>query len=1014
MNIRLTINGINRELAVEPDETLLSVLRREGYYSVKHGCETGECGACSVLYRPENTGDTPVAPRMVNSCILLAAQADGAQVITGESLGSRAQLSVLQLSFIENGAIQCGYCTPSQILAAKALLDKNLKPTEDEVRDALSGVLCRCTGYVKPVQAVLNAAAALRGDSPGQKPALFTRVMAPGGSMVPPTAGDIPWGSKPSVEAESQQKTQTQTDTLTTALPPFFVAPEPQTSVVGKAEKKVDAAKLAQGKQAFVDDYPMPGMLYAAMLTSPHAHARIKDIRTDKAKALPGVHAVLTYKDVKRVLYASGGQSYPNPPPYDQVSLDNKVRHVGDRVAVVAAESQDIANRALELIEVDYEVLPAVFDPDEAFQVGAPVIHDEPDAIAIKDAKRNLVAEVHANVGDITLGLAESDVVIEREYRVPQAQQASIEPHICMTWFDEDDRLVVRTSTQVPFHVRRMLAPLIGLPVKRIRVIKPRIGGGFGGKQEMLIEDLCAHLTLATGRPVRFEYTREQEFISARSRHPQRIVYTAGFTGEGVLHALRLYVLGNTGAYGTHGITVQTVSGLRGLSTYRCPHMEFDCDIVYTNIPTPGAFRGYGAPQAEFGLECLMDEAAAHFKVDPIEFRRRNWVRVGDSLPLAKALGEAKEGFDQIIKTCALEECHQQGMAAIGWHERDRWRLHPSRPTRRRGIGVATCMHGTAIAGLDMGAASIKMNDDGSFNVLVGGTDIGTGSDTIIGQIAAETLGVPLEDIIVYSSDTDFTPFDVGAYASSTTFITGGATKKTAEQVRSQIQEVAARMFNKGYGQALGGAAVQSQRPVGVAPQDIVLRDRHAIASNGHRISLQQIALFATHQEDQHQIMATASHMSYDSPPPFGAQFADVEVDIETGEVTVNRLVMAVDCGVAINPATASGQIEGGNLQACGYGICEEMICDSQGSLVNRRFGPYRIYSADEAPELQAILVQTYEPSGPYGAKAVAEIPMDGVAPAIINAVYHATGQRFYQIPLTPERVWSKLHTANH
>ena len=475
------------------------------------------------------------------------------------------------------------------------------------------------------------------------------------------------------------------------------------------------------------------------------------------------------------------------------------------------------------------------------------------------------------------------------------------------------------------------------------------------------------------------------------------------------MHALRQYVLGNTGAYGTHGITVQTVSGLRGLSTYSCPHREFDCDIVYTNIPTPGAFRGYGAPQAEFGLECLMDEAALLFNMDPIEFRRPNWVKVGDPLPLAKALGEAKEGFDQVIKTCALEECHQQGMAAVDWDNRDAKRIDPSRPNIRRGIGVATCMHGTAIAGLDMGAASIKMNDDGSFNVLVGGTDIGTGSDTVIGQIAAETLGVPLEDMIVYSSDTDFTPFDVGAYASSTTFITGGAAKKTAEQVAQQIKDVAAHMFGKGYGQAVGGAAVSSAQIAPVEPANITLHDRKAWAPDGRTITMQQIALFATHQENQHQIMATASHMSYESPPPFGAQFAEVEVDIETGEVTVKRLVMAVDCGVAINPATASGQIEGGNLQAAGYGICEEMVYDSKGALLTRRFGPYRIYSADEAPQLEAILVQTYEPSGPFGAKAVAEIPMDGVAPAIANAVFHATGKRFYQIPLTPERVWQGL-----
>jgi len=1063
MNVQIKINGVNKTMSVEPSETLMGALRRTGYYSVKHGCETGECGACGVLMKIAARNATPApattssatasstvtAPLltettaiMTNTCVMLAAQADGSEITTVESLGNRNQMSVLQQCFMENGAIQCGYCTPAQMLAAKALLDKNANPSEQQVREAIDGVLCRCTGYVKPVQAVLNAAAKMRGDTTEMHP-FFRRVIAPDGGT--PSAGqfrqdigDVNWDGesgkgKGANEDGRQTQGQTQTQTMTKTLPEFVLAPETQTTVVGKAEIKVDAAKLAQGKPAFVDDAPQPGMLYAAMLTSPHAHARITDIKTDKAEALPGVHAVLTYKNVKRVIYASGGQSYPNPPPYDQVSLDSKVRHVGDRVAVVAAETFEIAQEACELIEVAYEVLPAVFDPDEAMQAGAPIIHDEPDAIAIKDPSRNIVAKPYALVGDIIKGFAESEVIVEREFRVSQQQQASIEPHVCMTWFDEDDRLIVRTSTQVPYHVRRMLSPLIGLPVKKIRVIKPRVGGGFGGKQEMLIEDLCAHLTLATGRPVRFEYTRAQEFTSARSRHPQRVVMKAGFKKDGTLHALRHYVLGNTGAYGTHGLTVQTVSGLRGLSTYNCPHREFVCDVVYTNLPTPGAFRGYGAPQAEFALECLMDEAADVLGIDTIELRRKNWVRVGDPLPLAKALGEAREGFDQIVKSNALEECFQQGMAATNWESRDEFGgrdliVDPKRPSIRRGLGVAACMHGTAIAGLDMGAASVKMNDDGSFNVLVGGTDIGTGSDTVVGQIVAETLGIPLDDIIMYSSDTDMTPFDTGAYASSTTFITGGAAKKAAEQVREMIREVAAYMFDHGYGDVHAGVAVAVRGEVDQVDQVpnvdnvkhltnfqnlthlLQLRDRKITAPDGRFVTMEQVALYATHQDNQHQIMATASHMSYDSPPPFGAQFADVEVDIETGQVTVKRLVMAVDCGVAINPATASGQIEGGNLQACGYGHCEEMRYDENGSVLTTRLGQYRIYSAEESPQLESILVQTYEPSGPYGAKAVAEIPMDGVAPAIANAVYHATGKRFHQIPLTPERVWRKLN----
>ncbi len=1027
MVIHINVNGQDKSITVAPNETLLQALRREGYYSVKHGCETGECGACGVIMKLRH-GDASAgeAPLMTNTCVMLAAQADGAQIVTVESLGDRTRLSTLQQCFIDNGSIQCGYCTPAQLLAAKTLLDKNPSPGEAEVREAISGVLCRCTGYLKPVQAVLTAAAKLRGENP-EPPPMFKLVHAGGGSsqdspdgeagsgMFRQDIGDVRWGGRGGPQANpSSEAARQAVDIATKPLPDFVVAPTPEMQVVGKAEKKVDAAKLAQGKPAFVDDAPLPGMLYAAMLTSPHAHARIKHIDTTKAKALPGVHAVLTHKDVKRVIYASGGQSYPNPPPYDQVCLDNKVRHVGDRVAVVAAETFEIAERACQLIEVEYEVLPAVFDPDEAMQPGAPVIHDEPDALMILDASRNLVNRVHAVVGDPARAFGECDWTIEREYRVPQQQQASIEPHVCMTWWDEDDRLVIRTSTQVPFHVRRMIAPLIGLPVKKIRVVKPRVGGGFGGKQEMLIEDLCAHLTLATGRPVRFEYTRAQEFTSARSRHPQRMVYKLGFKknpdgGAPVLHALTQYVLGNTGAYGTHGLTVQTVSGLRGTAQYRCPNMAFDCDIVYTNLPTPGAFRGYGAPQAEYGLECVMDEAAQMMNVDPIALRRQNWIRSGDPLLMAKQLGEGREGFEQVIESCGLAECFDEAMRAIDWDGRDARRLDPARPNIRRGTGTAMCMHASAIAGLDMGAASLKMNDDASFNCLVGGTDIGTGSDTVIGQIVAETLGVPLEDVIMYSSDTDFTPFDTGAYASSTTYITGGAAKKAAEQVREQIREVAVKMFE--HGKSVQQAAPDSPG-VRLAREQgaLALHDRKVFSADGRCIELEKLALFATHQENQRQIMATASHMSYDSPPPFGCQMADVEVDIETGEVKVLRLIMAVDCGVPINPATSAGQIEGGNVQALGYAHCEEMRYDAAGRVLNARLGPYRIYASNEVPELQAILVQTYEPTGPYGAKAVAEIPMDGVAPAIANAIYHATGVRLHKIPVTPERVWRALN----
>jgi len=971
MKIQFTLNGQKVEAEIAPDEKLMDALRRMQLWSVKHGCETGDCGACSVL----------IDGRLTPTCVMYAAQADGRELETVEGMSARNELHPIQQAFVDSGAIQCGYCTPAMVLATHDLLRRVPDPTEDECREALSGVLCRCTGYVKPVQAMLRAAAMLRGDP------------------VPPIESEgIPvsleqFGNPGQDDDEAQVGGA---GAVVTTKPQVDVrAPATQqvvTQVVAHPEPKVDAIKLVKGRPVFTDDIDLPGMLHAAMLTSPHAHARIASIDTSRAKALPGVEAVLCYKDVPRVPYASGGQSYPNPYPWDQVSLDSKVRYVGDRVAVVAAETPELARQALELIDVEYAVLPATFDAVQAMKGSSPIIHDETDAVGIEDAGHNIAVKLRTEVGDVEKALADADHVFERTYRVHQVQQASIEPHVVVTYWDDDDRLVIRTSTQVPFHVRRMVAPLLGLSVKQIRVIKPRIGGGFGGKQEMLIEDLCGHLTLATGRPVRFEYTRELEFSSARSRHAQVLTYRAGVNDDGTLKGLDLYVVEDTGAYGTHGMTVCGVTGQRGLATYRCDDLRFVGDIVYTNKPVAGAFRGYGAPQAEFALECLMEEIAAELNLDPVEFRMKNSLRVGDPIPITAELGEAGRVTAQRVTSSTLPECVAQGSAAIYWNRRGdpAWHADPSRPQVRRGLGFAMVMHGTAIAGLDMGAASLKMNDDGSFNLLVGATDLGTGSDTVLAQIAAETLGVPLEDVLIYSSDTDFTPFDVGAYASSTTYISGGAVQKAAAEVRKQIFDRASLML-------------------GVGVEGMSLEHRQVITQGGQSVGLDKIALHSLHTEDQKQIMSTASHMSMVSPPPFGAQFAEVEVDMETGGVTVKRLVMAVDCGTPINPQGATGQIEGGLVQALGYAVSEDMVYDEMGAIQTRRLGDYRIFQADEVPEIQAILVPSYEPNGPFGAKAVAEIPMDGVAPAVANAIRDATGVQIRELPFTPEKVWRAL-----
>ena len=976
--ISLSVNGTPHAVACEAHTTLLTVLRRLGCFSVRFGSATGETGAAAVL----------VDGRLVAADVLLAAQAVGHEITTVEALNvTTGEYHPIQEAFVEAGAMQSGYSAGAMVLATKALLEANPDPTEAEIRDALSGILDRETAYLKVVEAVKRAAAALRGEK--------CRPMDP--VVVDALAGS---GGSPAA-------TVTEADgEVSMAVPRLVVSPDvPQTAVVGKPETKVDALKLVKGNPAFTDDVEPRGMLFAKVLRSPHAHARIVAIDDSAAVALPGVHAVLHCRNTARVKYASGGQSWPNPHPWDQVSFDDKVRHVGDRVAAVAAESAEIAEEACRLIKVTYEELPAVFDEVEAIKPGAPIIHDETDTEGIFDAGRNISHHIEGQtVSDEALeaAFAGAERVFEETFHVQQVQHTPIEPHITIGWLDEDERLVLRTSTQVPFHVRRMVAPLLGLPVKRIRVIKPRLGGGFGAKQEMVIEDIVGHLVLATRRPVRLELTRAEEFISTRVRHAMTVTFRSGVDAEGRLVAQDMSVVSNTGAYGTHGFTVNSVCGQHGLSLYNCPAKRFRCDVAYTNRPVAGAFRGYGAPQAFFALESHMDDIARALGLDPYEIRARNWVRTGDPLDIVLRLGE-RGGVEDIapedipvITSCGLEECALQGRRAIGWERRSdpAWHRPADRPHIRRGMGMALAIQGSGIPLVDMAACSIKINDDGSFNMLVGATDLGTGSDTVLAQIAAEVLGVPVDDVLVYSSDTDFTPFDVGAYASSTTYISGGAAKKAAEAARARIVARAARLLG------VDDAST------------IELHDRRAWALDGRSVSMGDIALNALHTEDQEQIMGTASHVSPESPPPFAAQLAEVEVDLETGQVTVTKLVTAVDCGVPINPITASGQVEGAMLQALGYALCEEVVLDEAGRPLNDRFGPYWIFRADDTPPMEVYLVQTMEPSGPYGAKAVAEIPIDDVAPAVRNAILDATGIAINSIPFTPERVWRALQPA--
>lgn len=768
---------------------------------------------------------------------------------------------------------------------------------------------------------------------------------------------------------------------------------KPKYRSVGHSQRKVDGEALVTGRARYVDDVELRGMLHGKILRSPYAHARIVQIDAQEARSLPGVHAVLTHRDVPRIQYTTAGQGAPEPSPKDTFVLDDKVRYVGDEVAAVAAETPQMAEEALKKIRVKWEILPAVLDMEKAMAPDAPRIHEIPSANGISNPEKNIAAQVEVTDGDPQRGFAEADLVVENRYRVGRVHASHTEPHICIAYLDEGGRLVVRTSTQVPFHVRRIIAPLVGLPIGRIRVIKPRIGGGFGAKQEVLLEPICALLTLKTGRPVRIRLTREEVFVSSRTRHAQILRAKVGVKKDGTITASELEVLADTGAYGSHALTVQCNTGSKSLPLYRTRqyqdgvnNVHFKATAVYTNLPVAGALRGYGAPQGFFALDTLLDEIADKLRMDPIEFRLKNLIREGDSPALLEKLGEGREGVKQILKSCGVRECIRRGMAEIDWQRK---RARKDEGVVRRGVGVAVLQQGSGIPGIDMGAVTIKLNEDGSFNLLAGATDLGTGSDTILAQIAAEVLGTSADKFNVLSSDTDLTPYDTGAYASSTTYITGMAAKKAAERIRGKILNRAARMLSEN-------------------EADLVLEDG-MVKGRRKRVSLGEVCADALYEHDQEQIIATASHISYDCPPPFSAHFAEVAVDTETGRVQVLKYVAAVDCGTAINPALAEGQTLGGIQMGLGYALSEEYQFDGEGRLLNPRFLDYKTFSAADMPQVKVIMVPTFEPTGPFGAKSVSEICANGPAPAIGNAIFNAVGVRLREVPFTPERVLQAL-----
>ncbi|WP_315790707.1 molybdopterin-dependent oxidoreductase [Fischerella sp. JS2] len=707
------INNQNLTVTCHPGTSLLTLLRQLGCFSVHRVCDSGDCGACTVW-----VNDIPI-----HSCIYPAMRIANQSVTTIEGLSKNGELAPIQQAFLQEQGFQCGFCTPGMIMSAAKLP----VASPEELRLALKGNLCRCTGY----QAILDSI--------------------------------------------NQFRPQMHTDTHRCDV----VADS--SIAIGKNIPKQDGTAIVIGKASYTADFVPPGLLHLKVLRSPHPHARIRKINTAAAKTLSGVVAVFTHTDVPRIPYTTAGHAEPVPDPLDHYLLDHKVRFVGDRIAVVVAESVAIAEQACDLIEVDYEILPHVIDPVSAMNGGI-VIHDEPESSQIPDRDRNIAGQIFLESGDVEQGFAEADFILENTYNLPAVQHVHLEPHITITWLEADGTLVVRSSTQVPFHCQRLLSQIFNFPLDKIRVYKAQIGGGFGNKQEILSEDICAFATFLTGKPVQWEFTRKEEFTATNSRHAMTIRIKSGVKKDGTFVAQEMEVIANTGAYGNHGQTVVFLSGYIPLGLYRCPNKRFRGFAVYTNTMPAGAFRGYGVTQGTFAMESQVDEIAEKLKIDPVELRQKNIICPGDVINL----GRSSADHFNLIGSYAVDECFAKVVQSLGYIPGTRPIVNGS---RRRGVGFAVSMQGSGLSKIHVASVKLSLLADGKYELRTGAVDVGTGSDTTLRQIAAQVLGVGVSEISIISGDTKETPFDAGSYASATLYISGQAVKLAAERLRSGQQE---------------------------------------------------------------------------------------------------------------------------------------------------------------------------------------------------------------------------------
>ena len=750
---------------------------------------------------------------------------------------------------------------------------------------------------------------------------------------------------------------------------------------VNQPMRKKDAMQLVTGQPVYMDDVIPQDCLIVKLLRSPHANAIVQEIDTSRALLVPGIEAIYTWKDVDQQgrRYTQAGQTYPEPSPYDRLVIDRHVRFAGDVVAILAGKDEKCVDKAMKLIKVRYEVLPAVLDYHTALD-NPVLVHPEENWESLApvgaDNKRNLCAHDETGAGDIEAVLAGCDVVIDHTYHTRACQQAMMETFRTYCSIDAYGRLNVLSSTQIVFHCRRILANALHIPKSMIRVAKPRIGGGFGAKQTSVCEVYPAFVTWKTKKPSKIIFSRYESQIASTPRHEMELHVRLGATKDGIVRGIDLYTLSNTGAYGEHGPTTVGLSGHKSIPLYgKAEAFRFVSDVVYTNHMSSGAYRGYGATQGLFAVESAVNELADKLGIDPFVIRQRNIVHEGDVMPAY---------YGQVNTSCALDRCLQAVHDNIGWDEK-----YPVRDMgngKVRAVGMGMAMQGSGITSVDVGSASLKINDDGFYTLSIGAADMGTGCDTILAQIAAEVLECPLDNVTVLGADTDSSPYDSGSYASSTTYVTGKAVEQCAEQLKQKICQVGAGLL-------------------GIDERAVVFAGDAVTSEDGtQRATLAQIAA-ASQCGSNTALEAVVTHSSEISPPPFMVGAAEVEVDLETGEAQVIRYEAAVDCGTPVNPNLARVQAEGGILQGIGMALTENVTYDDRGMPQENSLMQYKIPARNDIGHIHVVFESSYEGTGPFGAKSIGEVVINTPLPAVADAIYHATHKRFYELPITREQI---------